>query len=156
VNRNKPSAVLPGNGVALSVAATAASFIYVSSLCYLSFISAGSLGELYRRTGIGGDDILHIMSFVALGFVLFASFSTYFYRRVVKSPRAWSVFVSAILAIVIELVQVSMPTRHASFFDLSLHASGILIFYYASIVFQKRRAKAVISNNRKEVDLTLK
>ncbi len=155
MSQNKPSAILPGNGIALSIAATAASFFYVSTLCYLSFISAGSLGELYRRTGIGGDDILHTLSFIALGFVLFASFSSYFYRRFVKSPRAWSVFVSAILAIVIELVQVSMPTRHASFFDLSLHASGILIFYCSAIVFQKTRAKAVISHSRKEVDLTI-
>jgi glycopeptide antibiotics resistance protein len=151
----KPFISPPRNGIAVSVATTAASFFYISTICYLSFISAGSLGDLYRKTGIDGDDILHVLSFVVLGFVVYSAFSSHIYKKFVKFPRAWSVIVSAILAVVIELVQVNMPTRHASFFDLSLHASGTFIFYFAAAVLGKKRAKTAGYHNRKEVGLTL-
>lgn len=125
------------NGRLYSYAASAASFGYIGLLFYLSFIRADELGALYRRTGIEGDDILHILAFAVLGLLMFASFSSSLYRGLIRSPRAWSIASSMALAVVIELVQTNMPTRHASFIDLALHALGIIIFFIGSLLVKK-------------------
>jgi VanZ family protein len=125
------------NGTLYSFAASAASVGYVGLLFYLSFIQADELGELYRRTGLKGDDLLHILAFAVLGFLMFAAFSSSLYRGFIIAPRAWSIFVSLALAVIIELVQTNMPTRHASVIDLALHALGILIFLLGSLFIAK-------------------
>ena len=132
--------------MAVSVGATGLALAYVFMICYASFVGADTLGELYRRSGIEGDDILHVLSFVLLGFILFIAFSSALYRNSIRAPRAWSIFMSALLSIIIELAQISMPTRHASLFDLSLHASGILIFYFLTLTFGicRKEVKAII------------
>jgi VanZ family protein len=56
-------------------------------------------------------------------------FSTRLYKKLTQNPRVWSVYTSAFLSVTLEVAQMFMPTRHASVFDMLLHAAGIFIFF---------------------------
>jgi glycopeptide antibiotics resistance protein len=112
-----------------SIAASTITLSYALVIFYMSLVSAGTLHVIYKRVGIGGDNLLHVLSFVLLAFLTRFMFSTKFYKKLTQSPRVWSVCTSAFLSVTIEIFQVFMPTRHASVLDLLLHAAGIFIFF---------------------------
>lgn len=101
---------------------------YMLGLCYLSFIGAGHLGRYYRRYWIQGDDLLHFLAFLLLTMLLRVMFSTPMYRKYLGHPKRWAAGLALTLAIFIESVQAVLPTRHATWFDLVLHASAICLF----------------------------
>jgi len=112
-----------------SIAASTIALSYALIIFYMSFVSAGTLHIIYKRVGIGGDNLLHVLSFILLAFLIRFMFSTRLYQKLTQSPRVWSVYTSAFLSVTLEISQVFMPTRHASVLDLLLHAAGIFIFF---------------------------
>lgn len=112
-----------------SIAASTVTLSYVLAIFYLSFVSAGTLGMIYKRVGItGGVSLLHLLSFFLLALLLRFMFSTRLYKPRIQDPSVWSVSTAAVLAGVLEFLQVFLPTRHARARDLLLHAAGIFIF----------------------------
>jgi hypothetical protein len=121
-----------------SIAASTVTLSYLLAIFYVSFVSAGTLGMIYKRVGIaGGISLLHVLSFALMAFLLRFMFSTRLYKTRIRDPLAWSVSTTAILAVVLEFLQVFMPTRHARARDLLLHAAGVFIF----IIIDKGRDK---------------
>jgi hypothetical protein len=112
-----------------SIAASMVTLSYVLAIFYLSFVSAGTLGEIYKRAGIRGVRLLHVLSFVLLAFLIRFMFSTRLYKSCIQNPRLWSVYTAVFMSGVLEFLQVFMPTRHARIRDLLLHAAGIFIFF---------------------------
>ena len=112
-----------------SIVTSTVTLSYALAIFFLSFVSAGTLGEIYKRAGIRGVNLLHMLSFALLAFLLRLMFSTRLYKTKISNPCAWSVYASVILAGVLEFLQVFMPTRHARVRDLLLHAAGIFIFF---------------------------
>ena len=112
-----------------SIAASTIALSYALIIFYMSFVSAGTLHVIYKRVGIGGDNLPHVLSFVLLAFLIRFMFSTRLYKKLTQCPRVWSVYTSAFLSVTLEISQVFMPTRHASFLDMLLHAAGIFIFF---------------------------
>ncbi|MDO9111685.1 MAG: VanZ family protein [Desulfatirhabdiaceae bacterium] len=113
-----------------SIVASTVTLSYTLAIFYLSAVSAGTLGMIYKRAGIiHGVGLLHVLSFVLMGFLIRFMFSTQFYRKWIQNPRLWSVCTTVFLAGVLEFLQWFMPTRHARARDLLLHAAGIFIFF---------------------------
>lgn len=112
-----------------SIAASTVTLTYVIALFYLSFVSAGTLGEIYKRTGIRGVGLSHVLSFALLAFLIRFMFSTQLYKTWIQHSRAWSVCFAMFLAMTLEFLQVFIPTRHARVRDLMLHTAGIFIFF---------------------------
>jgi len=112
----------------LSITSSVVSLGYMLGLCYLSFIGAGHLGRYYRRYWIRSDDLLHFLAFLLLTLLLRVMFSTQMYRKYLRHPKRWAAGLALTLAIFIESVQLVLPTRHATWFDLCLHAAGICAF----------------------------
>jgi VanZ family protein len=113
-----------------SIAASTVTLFYALAIFYLSFVSAGTLGAIYKRVGIrGGVSLLHVLAFALLAVLIRYMFSTRLYKTWIPNPRAWSVYTAGILAGILEFLQVFMPTRHARARDLLLHAAGIFIFF---------------------------
>jgi len=112
-----------------SITASVAMLSYAYSLFYLSIVKARTLHLIYRRMGIRSDDLLHLLSFVFLAFLIRVMLSTRLYRPVIQRPLIWSSCIAAIIAVVIEMLQIMISTRHATFLDLSCHWMGILIYF---------------------------
>jgi VanZ family protein len=112
-----------------SVAIGTVTLSYALTIFYMSFVSAGTLGVIYKWMGIRGDNLLHVLSFVLLAFLLRFMFATRLYRMRIQDSRAWSVCTAVFLSVIIEILQGFMPTRHASVRDILLHAAGIFIFF---------------------------
>jgi hypothetical protein len=113
-----------------SIAASTVTLSYALAIFYLSFVNAGTLGLIYKRIGItGGVSLLHVLSFALLAFLIRFMFSTRLYKTRIQDSRTWSVYTAVILAGIIEILQVFMPTRHARTRDLLLHAAGIFVFF---------------------------
>jgi VanZ family protein len=74
----------------------------------------------------GGVSLLHVLSFALLTFLIRFMFSTRLYKTRIQNPCAWSVYTAVILAGILEILQVFMPTRHAKARDLLFHASESL------------------------------
>lgn len=117
-----------GMGIFLTITSSVVSLAYMLSLCYLSFIGAGHLGRLYRRYWIQSDDLLHFLAFLLLALLFRVMFFTPLYRKHLRHPKRWAAGMALVLAVFIESVQLVMPTRHATWFDLSLHAAGVCVF----------------------------
>ena len=128
-----------------SIAASTVTLFYALAIFYLSFVSAGTLGAIYKRVGIrGGVSLLHVLAFALLAVLIRFMFSTRLYKIRIQNPRAWSVFTAVFLSGVLEFLQLFMPTRHASVRDLLLHAAGIFIFFIVDRGIDNYGKKATI------------
>ena len=127
-----------------SIVASTVTLSYALAIFYLSFVNAGTLGAIYKRVGIRGDNLLHVLSFVLLAVLIRFMFSTQLYKIRIQNPRAWSVFTAVFLSGVLEFLQLFMPTRHASVRDLLLHAAGIFIFFIVDRGIDNYGKKATI------------
>ena len=97
---------------------------YIIVILVFSFISAQDLGSIYSKTGITSDNIIHFAVFFILGFVMCRYFSQADYR----SPRLYSAALGTTVAVVIEVVQLFIHSRHSQSFDLFLHFIAVVSY----------------------------
>ena len=104
---------------------TAISLIYVIIL----FIG-GSIARLDSGALQGSDKVLHFVGFFILTILLYLTFKNY----KLKSPLIISFIIAFLIGIIIELIQLGIPSRAFSFLDLLADVIGIV---FASVISWK-------------------
>ena len=107
--------------------------LYIGIISIFSIISAEQLGGVYKDVGIAGDNILHIAIFVLFAFLLRLALNSYAVRRPLLFTAIGGVFV----AVILEGIQLLIPTRHAMLLDFGLHVSGVAVYIALDVLIRK-------------------
>ena len=118
-----------------AIAFTSISVAYVIALVSMFFIDARSLGNIYASVGFGSDTLLHVLAFFFLALLLRLTFSERMYD--LERPILHALLYASLIAGLIELMQVLLPTRHALMLDLGLHLLGIAVYGVLDYIVEK-------------------
>ncbi len=100
--------------------------VYISALLTMFFTRASELGIIYSKLGVHNDNFLHFIAFFVLAFLVRLMFTSKLYA--VRHPLVWALVFSVVLAGVIELAQLFVPTRHAKLFDFGMHTTAVVAY----------------------------
>jgi len=118
-----------------SVAITAFVIFYHIVLIVLFSMNNDILLKVYSKIGIVNGSFLHIPAFFFLAFLIRLMFTSKLWA--VHHPLLWSFFVCMGVAILLEVVQVFIPSRTANLTDFIVDIVGILLYLVVDLYFAK-------------------